>query len=128
MAFEGRQIPSSGLTASADLSAAQYKLVKMSGAKTVTTCAAVTDKPIGVLQNNPVSGAAADVCLFGISKVVVGASVTAGDTVGADTSGRAVTYAEGTDTTKFRLGIVIEASGAANGLATILVSPGGRLA
>ena len=128
MAFEGRQIPSSGLTAAADLSGSQYKLVKLTGAKQVNLCTAVTDKPIGILQNAPVSGAAADVCLFGISKCVMGASTTAGDTVGTDTSSRAVTYVEGTDTTKYGIGLVVEASGAANGIATVFVCPRGRLA
>lgn len=130
MAFEGRQIPSSGLTASTDLSASAnlFKAVKMTGAKTVSICTAATDKAIGILQNTPASGQGADVCFFGISKAIVGASVTAGDTLTVDSSSRAVTGVEGTDTTKYRLGIVLEASTAANGIATILVSPGGRLA
>ena len=43
-------------TASADLSAKQYYFVKLSSETKVTVCSAVTDKPIGVLQNKPASG------------------------------------------------------------------------
>ena len=48
MAYESPSIKIGTFTASADLSAKQYYFVKMSGENTVTVCAAVTDKPIGV--------------------------------------------------------------------------------
>ena len=61
MAYEGPQIKLPGLTANADLSAKQYYYVKLVGAGLVDVCSAVTDIPIGVLQNNPVSGMPAEV-------------------------------------------------------------------
>ena len=51
MAYETIGIDIGTFTASADLSSSQYYFVKMSAEGTVTVCAAVTDKPIGVLQN-----------------------------------------------------------------------------
>jgi hypothetical protein len=129
MAFDGQQLDDSGLIAGADLSAAQFQIVKLSAAKTVILCAAATDKPIGILQNTPKSGQAASVCWNGLSKVVVGATVAFGDTVGTDTNGRAVTYVAGTDTTKYGVGQVIEPGAAALGLATVFVNiTNGRLA
>ena len=58
MAYEAAQVKVGQFTASADLSGKQYHFVKMSGNNTVTVCAAITDVPIGVLQNTPTSGQA----------------------------------------------------------------------
>ena len=57
------------LTAYADLSAKQYYFVKMQSATQVTVCAAITDKPIGVLQNNPTAGQQAIVRPFAIGAI-----------------------------------------------------------
>ena len=56
MAYDDPGVDIGTFTASADLSAKQFYIVKMSGDNTVTVCAAVTDVPIGVLQNKPASG------------------------------------------------------------------------
>lgn len=93
-------------TASADLSAKQYRFVKISGDARCTVCAAITDKPIGILQDNPVAEGSALVMQSGISKVVAGAELTAGALVGTDANGAAVPIVAGTDTTAYIVGHV----------------------
>lgn len=122
MAYEGAQILIPGLKASADLSSKQYYFVKLSGAGTVDVCAAVTDKPIGVLQNNPASGEEAIVCGLGVTKVNSDAALSAAALIGTAADGQAAAYVAGTDTTKYLVGQVIEASGAAGGYATATVN------
>lgn len=122
MAYEGPQIKLPGLVAGADLTAAQYKFVKISAAGTVILCAATTDKPLGVLQNNPASGFAAEVCVFGETKVITAAAITVPNRIGTNASGLAAAYVAGTDTTKYLVGEVITATGAANGIATAVIN------
>lgn len=110
MAFQspGKMIP--GLVAGADLSAAaaQFTFVKISASGTVVQCSAVTDRPIGILQNRPASGEAAQVMADGVSKVRANADLAAGDQIGTHSNGRAAAYAPGTDTTKYIVGQVIQ--------------------
>lgn len=104
MAVEGTQMRLAGYSASADLSAKQFYFVKISGALTVTVCAATTDIPIGVLQNAPTSGQAAEICVVGHTKVSSDGTVTRGAPIGTSADGQAVVYAAGTDTTKYCAG------------------------
>lgn len=122
MAYEGPQIKLTGVTASADLSAKQYYFVKMSGVNTVTVCAATTDKPIGVLQNAPVSGAEAEVCVIGVTKVSSDVAITAGNSLCTSSDGQAAVMTQGTDTTKYVVGQAITTTGAAAGLATAVIN------
>lgn len=124
MAYEGQQIHIPGLVAGADYSAAanQYKFVKLSANKTVVLCTGVTDKPVGVLQNRPLSGGAAVVCAVGVTKVRGDADLGFGDLIGTAADGEAAAYAAGTDTTKYIVGQVIEDNGAAGGYATAVVN------
>lgn len=127
MAVEGSQLTLVGVSASADLSAKQFRVMKVSGDLTVTVTAAVTDKPAGILQDAPVSGQPASVCFSGVSKVRAGGTVTAGDEVGTDNAGRVVTITPGTDTTVYRVGRALS-GGAVDEFITVLVSLGGRAA
>jgi hypothetical protein len=72
------------LVAGADLSAAQYKFVKLNSSGQAVLCSAVTDRPIGVLQNNPTSGLEAEVTVSGGTKVVAGGTVAIGNAVGTN--------------------------------------------
>lgn len=121
MAYEGPQICIPGLSASADLSAKQYYFVKISGAGTVTVCAAATDKPIGVLQNAPTSGQAATVCAIGVTKVSCDADLAVGDVIGTSGDGQADAKTNGTDTTEYAVGYVLDEPGAAGDLATAFI-------
>jgi hypothetical protein len=120
MAFEGPQVKIPGLSASADLSTHQYKFVKLSGNKTVTVCAATTDKPIGVLQNKPASTQAAEVCCSGVTKLIAGASISAGNSIGTDGAGKGAAYTAA-DTTKHIVGQVVDGVSNANELATVVI-------
>lgn len=113
MAIEGAVQIIPGLKAGADLSAKQFLVMKISAASTVMPCAATTDNPVGVLQDAPKSGQPAAVAFAGTTKAIAGGTVTAGDTVGTDGNGKVVTYVEGTDTTKYRVGKAV--TGGASG-------------
>jgi len=122
MAYE---IPGTTLTleAAGDLSAAQYKFVKINTDGQAEVCSAVTDQPIGILQDKPAAkGRVAQIMVDGISKLSSDAALTLGQKVGTSVDGQGAAYAHGTDTTKYIVGTVIKASGAANGLATVLFS------
>ena len=128
MAFDAAQIKVGQCTASADLSAKQYHFVKMSGNNTVTVCAAITDRPIGVLQNTPTSGQAAEVCLFGITKVVADGTLAAGGLVGTSADGQADAIAAGTDTTVTVVGMALNAASAGDTVEMFLNPTGARAA
>jgi hypothetical protein len=100
--------------AGADLSAAQYTFVKWS-AGTIVQCTAATDKPVGVLQNDPANTRTATVLVFGVSKVSSGANLAQDDLIGTNSSGQAVALIPGTDTTKYVAGRVLYDTSAATG-------------
>jgi hypothetical protein len=128
MAYEAAQVKVGQFTASADLSAKQYHFVKMSGNNTVTVCAAITDVPIGVLQNAPTSGQAAEVCLFGISKVVADGTLAAGNVIGTSLDGQADAISAGSDTTVYVMGIALNAAAAGDVVEAFINTTAGRAA
>lgn len=128
MAYEAAQIKVGQFTASADLSSKQYHFVKMSGNNTVTVCAAITDVPIGVLQNTPTSGQAAEVTLFGISKVVADGTLAAGNVIGTSADGQADAITAGTDTTVYTMGIALKAAAAGDIVEAFINATAGRAA
>lgn len=93
MAYE---IPgfSFSLVAAADLSTHQYKFVNIDATGKAALGGAGT-RTVGVLQNKPTSGQIGTVVVTGVSKVVAGAAVAAGDSVQSDATGRAITLAAG---------------------------------
>lgn len=70
----------------------QYCFVKVSGAHQVALATgAANEIPVGVMQNKPqVTGAAATVAIRGVSLVEAGGTVTAGQAIKVDGSGRGV--------------------------------------
>lgn len=124
MAFEQTCLDIS-LPAAGDLSAAQYKFVKINNSGQADVCAAATDTPCGVLQNKPnAAGVAAMVRVLGISKVQGDANLAKGDLVGTSADGQAAAYVNGTDTTKCVVGQVIDDNSTAGGLASVLLFGG----
>lgn len=124
MAWELQGFSLGMLAAGADLSAAanQFKFVKLDANGNVVLCAAATDIPIGVLQNTPKSGDAADVMVVGVSKVSTGAVALAiGALIGTDANGQGVALVAGTDTTKYVCGRVLTASTVQGGLVSALI-------
>lgn len=112
------------LEAAADLSAHQFKYVKVDSAGKAAAIAAATDLPVGVLQNAPTAGQAATIMQSGITKLQADAALTAGNIVGPSADGQADVKVPGTDTTEHANGIVLVAAGAAGVLATVLISCG----
>lgn len=105
----GPQITVPGLYVLGDLSAKQYHAVKLaSTANVVVALTATTEVAVGVLQDAPdASGEAAKVAGLGGTVMVAGTStITAGEQVGYDSTGRAV------DGNAINFGIALEASGA----------------
>lgn len=76
------------LVAAADLSAAQFRAVKVNSSGQAALAAA-GEFAIGILQNKPTAGQTATVVTVGpISKAVAGGSITAGALVASDASGK----------------------------------------
>lgn len=110
------------LVAGADLSTHQYKFVKFNGSNQVVLVAALTDRPIGVLQNAPLSGQEAEVTIVGGTKLVTGAGgLTDGAIVGTTAAGLGAVKAPGTDTTHYILGTALGDT-AVNEFATVVVN------
>lgn len=110
------------LPAAADLTAKQYHFVKIDTSGNAAICAAATDKPIGVLQNNPNTGQEAVITVVGGTKVVAKGSLDEGVLIGTASDGKADGKTPGTDTTEYVVGTVILAAGAEDELATALVN------
>ena len=122
MAKFGPQITMS-FDAGADLSTKQYYFVKLNSSGQVVVCAAVTDVPIGVLQNKPsVVGEAATVCILGRTKVSADEALVAGNEIGVSADGQAQVLVVGTETTVRVLGQVTGAAGAAGRLGSAVIN------
>jgi len=80
-----------GLIANADLSTYQYRFVRKTvGVDLEVAIAGDGDMPIGVLGNRPsASGQAAEVITLGVTKVVAGEALVAGDRVSPMANGLA---------------------------------------
>lgn len=103
-----------------DLTGQQFRFVKVDTAGKVVR-AGNNELAIGVLQNKPDSGQAASVRCGGISKIVAGGVITAGDRVGSDSQGRA----KGGASAAVTLGIALDAAAAAGEVISFLHQPAG---
>tara|TARA_Y100000034_G_scaffold135588_1_gene208141 strand:+ start:1602 stop:1988 length:387 start_codon:yes stop_codon:yes gene_type:complete len=112
MAYESSLIMAGSLTAAADLSSNQFYFVKLASATTVDVCTAITDLPIGILQNAPTSGQSAVVAIFGISKASADGTITAGRWIGTSADSQAAGITPGSDTTVYVMGQAIQAASA----------------
>ena len=120
MATFGKYETIPGLVATGDLSSSQYLVVKASstaGAVKVAATAA-TDAILGVLQNDPASGEAAEVAFSGICKVKAAASVTFGAPVTFNSTGQVkITTTDGDRI----VGIALEASDTAGDIIRLVL-------
>lgn len=95
MAFEAPLYKIPGLKAAADLSAKQFKVMKMVGSLSVNV-AGDGEAGMGILQNLPsASGQAAEVVALGVSKVLAGDTITAGQRLASDANGDLVPATSG---------------------------------
>ena len=126
MAYEQPGFDIGTFTAAADLSSKQYYFVKLASATTVNVCSGVTDKPIGILQNNPESGEQAVVRALGVSKVVADATLAAGDVIGTSADGQTQPISLGSETPVHVCGQAIEAGSAGETLSAFINITNGR--
>ena len=111
------------MTVGSDLSAKQFYLVKLSAARTVALASAAADAVIGVLQDKPAaSGRAALVRVHGLSKVVAGGTIAAGDRLTSDTAGKAIVQAASAGVNNGIVGIAVEAA-VASDIFTAFINP-----
>jgi hypothetical protein len=122
MAYKGSQPLKITLEAGADLSAKQFYFLKLDAAGKAVVCSGATDKPVGVLQNNPVSGQAAEIVVVGLTKVSSNAALAIGDLIGTSADGQADAKTPGSDTTEFVVGTVLTTTGAADVIGSVLVN------
>lgn len=109
------------LVAGADLSAAQYKFVKLNTSGQAVAVAAITDVPVGVLQNAPTSGQEAEVLIVGGTKLVASEAITLPAFLSVSSTGKADKIAT-TDTTQYVVGQAITAAGADADVITAVVN------
>jgi len=95
--------------ANADLSTHQYKWVKMATGGKVDICSAITDIPVGILQNKPTANQAASVRVLGVSKLKAGGTITVGSMLGTDAAALGKALVVG-DTTQYVVGQSIAAA------------------
>jgi hypothetical protein len=90
----------------------QFLVVSLTAARSVIIAALGTSIPVGVAQNDPISGFTCDIGYHGFTKVQAGAAISAGArlTTAGDGTGRAITYVSAT----YYWGIAWEAATAAN--------------
>jgi hypothetical protein len=110
------------LVAGEDLSAKQYHFVKIdNGTGQAVAVDGATDRPVGVLQNNPTSGQEAEVLIVGGTKVVAGGTASAGQPLFASASANAVTLAFGsTGSAAYAVGTFVTA-GTASATVTAVI-------
>lgn len=121
-------MPIPGLEANANISANQFEAVKMTGTTSkfrVSAIAANTDKPIGILQNNPnAAGQAAVVAGPGeVCKARYGGAVNAGASLSVDADGELVSVTEGSDTTRYIIAHALEDGADQEVHAVLVVTP-----
>jgi hypothetical protein len=110
-----------GLIASGDLSAQQYKLVRLASTAgaVVVVDGDQTDVVLGVLYNDPTSGQAAEIAIGPVVKAQAEASLSAADYVTGDTTGRLKATTTANDDV---FGVLLEASTDAGDIVRVLVS------
>lgn len=109
------------LVAAADLSAKQYQFVKLNASGQAAAITAITDVPVGVLQNDPAAGAEAEVLVSGGTKLVAGEAISLPAFLSVTAAGKADKIAV-TDTTQFVVGQAITSASAADEIITAVVN------
>lgn len=107
------------LNSDADLSSSQFFFVK-AGTTGVTSIAAATDQPLGVVQNKPKLNEVALVRIFGPSKIAAAGTIAIFANVYSNSAGKAVTAASGGS--KYPQGPALMAM-VSGDIGTLLVNP-----
>lgn len=116
-----------GMPGSADPNSGnQFKFVKLSDVRTaVLATGAANEDVLGVLQNKPqYTGEACTIAISGVSRVRVGAAISAVGGVKVDSTGRVVPWVAGTDDQDLRVGTALETATTADQLISVLLQVG----
>jgi len=92
------------IPAGADLSSSTEKVVQLNSSGNVIDMAAITNIPIGILKNAPVTGEPAEIAISGVSRIWLGATLTPGALVGSSAAGKAVADAS----TNYNVGVLLK--------------------
>lgn len=97
MAYDGNNTNVFSLPAAADLSANQFRAVRVNSSAQAAACSAAGQFVIGIQQNKPsAAGVPVNFLYSGVSKAVAGGNITAGMEVAVAADGRLVNAAEAT--------------------------------
>lgn len=122
MATHLREAVNATYVAGADLSSNQYMAVKLNTSGEVVAVAAVTDVPIGILNNAPKQGEAAEVVIIGGAKIVAAGAIALPAVLGVDANGKAKKLTVGTDTTQYVIGQAESATAASGEIVSAIVN------
>ena len=132
MAFERAILDVPGAIAGASFatgngygSTGQFLFCKLSAANTYIPCTATTDNPVGVSQNNPANADGLQLRIAGISKIVAGGTIAAGDEIGTTAQGKAIKKnptATGAEYGHYVRGIALDAA-ASGELVSVYLDP-----
>lgn len=102
----------------------EKRLVKFgAGDRLVVQASAATDAIIGVNDLTAATDERSDICLSGIFPVTYGGTVTRGDALTSDSSGRAITATAAAGANVRIIGIAME-SGVVGDLGSVRIAPG----
>jgi hypothetical protein len=118
MAYQNVSHHCLSLVAAGDLSAKQFHAIGVNSAGKAAIADA-DDQVIGIVQNNPAAGQAANVAFGGVSKAKLGGTVAAGARVTANASGEIVAASSAGDAV---IGVALS-GGASGEIVSILVHP-----
>lgn len=118
MAYQNVSHHSLSLVAAADLSAKQFCAVTVNSAGRAAIADA-DDQVIGIVQNNPAAGQAANIAFGGVSKAKLGGTVAAGARVTSNASGEIVAAASAGDSV---IGVALT-GGASGEIISVLLAP-----
>ena len=118
MAIEISKFKPGCLIAGADLSAKQFYFVKQHSTAFQVVLAGSGENAIGVLQNKPTSGQAAEVECLGVTKVIAGNTITAGNNLMSDSNGKAIPHT-GTNAV---LAVALEGASAGEYVSALLIT------
>ena len=112
------------LTAENSFSGKQFYAAEISGNNQCDVCDGTGDLVVGIIQNEPGASGAAKVAVMGKTKWLAGGTVTAGNRVGTDASGKCVAKTADADLVA---GIAIT-GGVSGDIIEVLLSPNAQRA
>jgi len=87
---QSKVLDSISMKANSSFAAKQFLFAYVVGDQLADVCSAASNDVIGVIQDNPVSGAMSSIAVAGTTKIVLGDTVTAGTRVMSKSDGTAI--------------------------------------